>query len=163
MLSLKQSLISSFLCHRSATTCQFDLNMVSYTKLQLDLCNCVKAEIIESTAPPQQPHKLCTIFFIHSMKISFERFYRAELNFCKGCKFWQPKALGGILATSLLHKVFQTPIHHPKVFANSNMKLDFAKSESVNKISKERLGSYLKKSDRQIRVFLEGVEYPRRG
>ena len=53
MLFLKQPLILPFLCHKSATTCQIDSNKVSNSKLKLDLCNCVKIEIIEPTAPTQ--------------------------------------------------------------------------------------------------------------
>ena len=36
-----------------ALTCQIDSNKVSNSKLKLELCNRVKTEIIESTAPPQ--------------------------------------------------------------------------------------------------------------
>ena len=36
---------------------------VSNSKLKLDLCNCVKTEIIESTAPPQSPHKRRAVFW----------------------------------------------------------------------------------------------------
>ena len=62
MLFLKQPLILLFLCHKSATTCQIDSNKVSSSKLRPDLCSCVKTEMIESTTPPQQPHKRGTIF-----------------------------------------------------------------------------------------------------
>ena len=50
---LKEPLISPFLCHNLAATCQIDSNNVSISKLKPDLCNCVKSEIVESTAPPQ--------------------------------------------------------------------------------------------------------------
>ena len=53
MLFLKQPPILPFLCHKSATTCQIDLNKVSNSKLKFDLRSCVKIEIIESIAPPQ--------------------------------------------------------------------------------------------------------------
>ena len=53
MLFLMQPLILPFLCHKSATTFQIDSNKVSNSKLKPDLCNCVKIEIIDSTAPPQ--------------------------------------------------------------------------------------------------------------
>ena len=53
MLLLKRPLILHFLCHKSTTICQVDLNKVSNSKFKLDLCNCVENEIIESTAPPQ--------------------------------------------------------------------------------------------------------------
>ena len=53
MLFLKQRLILPFLSNKSATTCQIDSNKVSNSKLKLDLCNCVKIEIIESADPPQ--------------------------------------------------------------------------------------------------------------
>ena len=46
MLFLKQQLILPFLCHKSATTCQIDLNKVSHSKLKLDLCNCVKIDTL---------------------------------------------------------------------------------------------------------------------
>ena len=49
MLFWQQPLISPFPCHKSATTCQSDPN----NKLELDLCNYVKTEMIESTAAPQ--------------------------------------------------------------------------------------------------------------
>ena len=52
MQFLKQPLILPFLCHRSAATCQIDSNKVSNSKLKPDLCNYVKTDIIESTAPP---------------------------------------------------------------------------------------------------------------
>ena len=53
MLFLKQSFILPSLDHKSATTCQIDLYKVSNSNLKSDLCNCVKIEIMESTAPPQ--------------------------------------------------------------------------------------------------------------
>ena len=53
MLFLKQPLILPFLCHKSATTCKTDSKKVSNSTLKLHLCNCVKAEIIESTGPSQ--------------------------------------------------------------------------------------------------------------
>ena len=62
MLFLKQALILPFLCHKSATTCQIDSYEVSNSKLRLDLCNCVKTEMIESTAPPQYLYKRSTLF-----------------------------------------------------------------------------------------------------
>ena len=64
MLFFKQPLILPlpFLCHKPATTCQIHLNMIPNFKLKLELCNCVKTEIIESTTPPQQPYKWGTIF-----------------------------------------------------------------------------------------------------
>ena len=63
MLFLKEPLILPFLRHKSATACQIDSNKVSYSKLKPDLCNCLEIELIESIAPPQQPHKRGTIFF----------------------------------------------------------------------------------------------------
>ena len=65
MLFLKQPLILPFLCHKSATTCQIDSYKVSNSKLKPDLCNCVKAEMIEFTAPPKQPHKQGASFLGH--------------------------------------------------------------------------------------------------
>ena len=62
MLFLKQPLTLSFLCHESATTCQIYSYKVSNSKLEPDLSNRVKAEMIESTAPPQQPHEQGIIF-----------------------------------------------------------------------------------------------------
>ena len=53
MLFFKQSLILPFLCDKSASNCQIDSYKVSNSKLKSDLCNCVKIEKIESTAPPQ--------------------------------------------------------------------------------------------------------------
>ena len=69
MLFLKQSFMLSFLCHKSATTCQIDLNKVSISKLKPYLCNCVIIEMIESTAPPQKPHKRSTIILEHPVDI----------------------------------------------------------------------------------------------
>ena len=65
MLFLKQPLFLPFLCHRSATTCQIDSNKVSKPKLKLALSNptVYKTEIIESTAPAQQPRKRSAIFW----------------------------------------------------------------------------------------------------
>ena len=57
MLFLKQPLILPFLCHKSATTCQIDSYKGSNSKLKPDLCNCVKTEINEYAALPQQPLK----------------------------------------------------------------------------------------------------------
>ena len=62
---LKKTLILLFLRYKSATICQTDSNKVSNSKLKLDLCNCVETEIIESTAPPRQPHKGGTNFLGH--------------------------------------------------------------------------------------------------
>ena len=53
MLFFKQPLTLLFLHPKSATTCQIDSYTVSNFKLKPDLCNCVKTEIIESTASPQ--------------------------------------------------------------------------------------------------------------
>ena len=58
---LMQPLILPFLYHKSATMCQIDPIKVSSAKLKPDLYNCVKTEITESTAPPQQPRKRGTI------------------------------------------------------------------------------------------------------
>ena len=69
MLFLKQRLILHFLCHKSAATCQTDSNKVSNSKLKLDLRNCVKIEIINNKAPPQQPHKRGTIFLGHPVTL----------------------------------------------------------------------------------------------
>ena len=60
MLFLRQPLISPFLSHKSATTRQIDSRKVSNSKLKHDVCNCVKTEITEPTAPPQYSHKRCT-------------------------------------------------------------------------------------------------------
>ena len=53
MLFLKQPLILTILCHKSAVPCQIDSNKVFSCKLKLNLGNYVKTEIIESAAPPQ--------------------------------------------------------------------------------------------------------------
>ena len=63
MLFLKQPHILPFLFRRSATTCPIDSNKVSNSRLKPDLCNCVKSGIVESTAPPQQPHKQGIMFW----------------------------------------------------------------------------------------------------
>ena len=63
MLFLMQPHILPFLCHKSTTTCQIDSYKVSKSKLKPDQCNCVKTKMIESTAPPQQPHKPGTFFW----------------------------------------------------------------------------------------------------
>ena len=51
VLFIKLPLILLFLGHKSETTCQIDSNKVSNSKLKLDLCNFVKSEMIEPTAP----------------------------------------------------------------------------------------------------------------
>ena len=63
MLFLKQSHILPFLCHKSTTACQIDSNKVSNSELKIDLCHCVKTEIIESTASVQRQHKQGTLFW----------------------------------------------------------------------------------------------------
>ena len=68
MLFLMQPFILSILCHKSATTCQIDSNKVSNFKLKLNLCNRVKNELIECTAPPQQPQKSDTIILGHPVQ-----------------------------------------------------------------------------------------------
>ena len=70
MLFLKQPLILPFFCHKSETTCQIDLYEVSNFKLKPELCSCEKTEMIESAAPPQQPHKRGTIFWGHPVDAS---------------------------------------------------------------------------------------------
>ena len=65
MLVSKQPFMLPFPCHKSATTCQIDSNKVSNYKLNPDLCNCVKTEIIDSKAPPQYPQKRGTTFLGH--------------------------------------------------------------------------------------------------
>ena len=67
MQFLKQPLNLPFLCHKSATMHQIDSSKVSNSKLKLDLCNSVKMEMIEFTAPPQQPHKRGTNFLEHPL------------------------------------------------------------------------------------------------
>ena len=62
MLFLKQPLILPFLCHKSTTICQIDSYKVSNPMLKPEICNSIKAEMIKSTAPSQQPHKRGTIF-----------------------------------------------------------------------------------------------------
>ena len=62
---LKQPFILLSLCHKSVTTCQIDSSKVSKFKLKLDVCNCVKVKVIESTAPTQQPYKRGTIILGH--------------------------------------------------------------------------------------------------
>ena len=62
MLFLKLSLILPFLCHKSATMCRIDSNKVSNPKLNPDPCKCAKIEIIESTAPSQQPNERGMMF-----------------------------------------------------------------------------------------------------
>ena len=64
MLFLKQPLVSFFLYHKSATTCQIDSYKVSNSKLKSDLCNYVEIEVIDFIAPPQQPHKLAHFFWM---------------------------------------------------------------------------------------------------
>ena len=67
MLVLKQSLILPFLSHKSATICQIDSNKVSNSNLKPNQCKCPKSEMIESTAPPQQPCKRGIIFLGHTV------------------------------------------------------------------------------------------------
>ena len=67
MLFLNQPLILPFLCHKTATAFQIDSKKVSNSKLKLDLCNCVKIEMIESAAPFL--YNLIEIQQLHSYKI----------------------------------------------------------------------------------------------
>ena len=53
MLFLNHPLILPFLCHKAAIACQIDSNKALNSELKLDLCNCVKTEMIEATAPSQ--------------------------------------------------------------------------------------------------------------
>ena len=62
MLPLKQQFILALLCHKSTTTCQIDSNKISNSKSEPDLCNCIKWETIEATAPPQLARKQGKIF-----------------------------------------------------------------------------------------------------
>ena len=62
MLLLKKPLILPFLCHESASTCQIEANKVANSKLEPELWNCAKGEVIETTAPQQEPLKRSTIF-----------------------------------------------------------------------------------------------------
>ena len=71
VLFLKQPLILPFLCHKSTITCQIDLYKVSNSKLKPDPFNYVKTKIVESTAPPQQPHKQGTHFLGHTVVCCF--------------------------------------------------------------------------------------------
>ena len=57
----REKCVLPFLCHKSATTCQIDSNMVSNSKLKPDRCNCVTTETIKATSPPQQQCKRDTI------------------------------------------------------------------------------------------------------
>ena len=68
MLLLKQPLILPFFCHKSVTTCQIDSYKVSNYTLKPNLCSCVKTEMSESTAHPQQPFKRGTNFFGHCVE-----------------------------------------------------------------------------------------------
>ena len=56
MLFLHQLLILPFSGYKLATTCQIDPNKVSNSNLTV---------MIESTAPPQQPHKRDTVYLGH--------------------------------------------------------------------------------------------------
>ena len=62
MLFLKQPHFGPILCPKSATTCQMDSRRAANSKLKHEPCNLVKTEIVEFTAPPQQPYKRGTIF-----------------------------------------------------------------------------------------------------
>ena len=83
MLFLKQPLMLPFLRHKSRTTRQIDSNEVSNSKLKPDLCNCVKLEIIEFTAPSQQPYKWGTIILGHHVdgsSLVFQQKFSSENN-----------------------------------------------------------------------------------
>ena len=70
MLFLKQPLILSFICHKSATTRQNDSNKVSNLQLKSDLCNCVKTVTMKDTTPSQQPYKRSTAILGHPMVVN---------------------------------------------------------------------------------------------
>ena len=61
MQFLKQPFVLVFL-FSAINHCQIDSNKVSNPKLKSDLRNSAKIEIIEFTAPAQQPHKQGRIF-----------------------------------------------------------------------------------------------------
>ena len=91
---IKATTYLPFLCHKSATTCHIDSYKFSNSKLKSNLCNCVKTNMIEWTAPPQQQHKLGTIFgtpcrMLNTMKILLWR-HRNSSNVCswKGEFVW---------------------------------------------------------------------------
>ena len=65
MLFLKQLLSLPSFCHKLATTCQIDSNLISNSKLKLDKYNFTKIEISESTAPPPKPYKRSANFLGH--------------------------------------------------------------------------------------------------
>ena len=58
------------LCHKSATTSQIDSNKVSNSKLKLDLFSFIKTDILESTVPPQLPHKRDIISLGHLVSVT---------------------------------------------------------------------------------------------
>ena len=68
MLFLKQPFFFTFVCHKSATTCQIDSNKVSNSKLKPELCNCAITEMTESTAPPQHSKNRHNIFLEHPVQ-----------------------------------------------------------------------------------------------
>ena len=63
MLLLKKPLALPVLYHTSAPTQQIDSYKVPNSTLKPDLCKILENEMIESTAPPQQPHKWGTTLF----------------------------------------------------------------------------------------------------
>ena len=71
---MRQPLIFPVLFHKSATTCQSDL------------CNCVKAEINESLAPPQQPYKRETFFWDTLYSSRVVSYFACELHFERALK-----------------------------------------------------------------------------
>ena len=77
---MKRPFILPFFYHKSAATCQIDPYKVSNSKLKPNLCNCVKTEVIESMAPPQQPHKQGTILFGHLVVKTFPFFLGHQLS-----------------------------------------------------------------------------------
>ena len=101
MLFLKQPLILPFLCHKSATSSPIDSCKVSNSDFKPDVENHVKIEIIEPTAPPQHPHKLCRIFLGHPAYANYRKFIKTLLV---------PSNLvvlrGNLLPTNCLKKLF---------------------------------------------------------
>ena len=112
MLFLKQPQILPFLCHKSATICQINSSEVSNSKFKLDLCNCVKTEMIEHTSPPQWPHKRGKIFFGYPVVDILYDLFRAStwtcfLNQTKEILHHQSNQLQ-ITETRLLHLLVET-------------------------------------------------------
>ena len=96
MLFFEKTTYLPFLYHKSATTCQLDSYKVSNSKLKPDLCNCAKAEIIESMASPHSSNTKGT----------------------QSC--WDTLCISDFTAKVVQKAMAQTPLHNISIMARGH-------------------------------------------